>query len=140
MPITVNCDCGRSLVAPDEAVGKHGKCPACGNRLLIGASNEPILLSEAPSPMGLGFIAKLGEVKCRFSEMRFSFHIEKDGCAFLEIVTFDHVEKRNSHVTVLRLDDESYEQLIQVVRTAEDTVKKYRNSGPGKYMVEIYRA
>ncbi len=33
MPITATCTCGKKLKARDEAAGKSGRCPACGNRV-----------------------------------------------------------------------------------------------------------
>lgn len=137
MAIKVTCKCGRSLNAPDEAVGKHGKCPACGNRLLIAAPEEPVLLTEVVEDMPLGFSLDLGRVKCTYSELQFSFHVDRNRCAYIEVIgTSSH--GRSTEVVILRLDDERYEQLIHAMRAAEETVRKYRNSGPARRMVEVF--
>lgn len=35
MPVLIACSCGKKLKAPDHAVGKRVKCPACGQPLLV---------------------------------------------------------------------------------------------------------
>ena len=48
MSIRVTCaTCGKTLNAPDSAAGKKGKCPGCGNILLIEAPVEEVQLTEA---------------------------------------------------------------------------------------------
>jgi RsiW-degrading membrane proteinase PrsW (M82 family) len=44
MSIEVNCNCGKSLKAPDAAAGKKGRCPGCGEVLAI-----PLRAQRAPS-------------------------------------------------------------------------------------------
>jgi hypothetical protein len=41
MSITVECTCGKKLKAKDEAAGKTGRCPACGNPV-----NFPVHMPE----------------------------------------------------------------------------------------------
>jgi DNA-directed RNA polymerase subunit RPC12/RpoP len=73
MSITVYCKCGKSLTAPDNAEGRHGKCPACGDRILITA-DVPLVLNEAAvSKIQVKSVVDLGVVKCRFSELKFSW-------------------------------------------------------------------
>ncbi len=38
MAITVTCQCGRALSAPDRLAGKRAKCPACGE--VVEVPNE----------------------------------------------------------------------------------------------------
>jgi hypothetical protein len=106
---------------------------------LIVAPDESVLLTEASPATELGFVVELGEVKTRISQLRISFHVEKDGCAYLELFALSRVNEDDMQVVIFHLDDERYEQLLRVVRAAEDTVRKYRNSDPAKRMVEIYR-
>ena len=35
MAIRVRCECGKTLLAADAAVGKKGRCPACGRLIVI---------------------------------------------------------------------------------------------------------
>ncbi len=42
VPIDVQCSCGKRLKAPDNSAGKRGKCPACGQSLLIAASSPAV--------------------------------------------------------------------------------------------------
>ena len=141
MPISVVCKCGRTLTAPNEAAGKHGKCPSCGNRLLIAESEEPILLTEATPGLGLGFSASLGAVKCSYSRLDFSFHVEKDGVAYLQVIAKSDYgdDDDDSQLVLMRLDDERYEQLVQAMKTVQDTVSRYRKGGVGRRMVEMFR-
>src|SRR5258706_155138 len=52
MPITVKCQCGKTLKVDDKHRGKKAKCPACGNILLVedsGAANPDTgMQTEAP--------------------------------------------------------------------------------------------
>ncbi len=49
MPIKVTCsNCGGVLHAPDDAGGKRGRCPTCGNVLPIPAANAASSLPTAP--------------------------------------------------------------------------------------------
>jgi len=54
MPVSVNCACGKRLVAPDEAVGHRVRCPHCGAIVPVPAAlagtQEASLPSEA-SPL-----------------------------------------------------------------------------------------
>ena len=44
MAITVECECGKQLQAPDRLAGKRAKCPACGRELSI-----PVPAAAAPT-------------------------------------------------------------------------------------------
>jgi len=53
MPIKVTCsNCGGVLHAPDDAGGKRGRCPTCGNVLPIPAANAASTLPTAPADDG----------------------------------------------------------------------------------------
>jgi hypothetical protein len=39
MPISVICECGMKSLAPNEAAGKHGRCPQCRARIAIPFPN-----------------------------------------------------------------------------------------------------
>jgi hypothetical protein len=106
--------------------------------LPIVADEEPVLLTEAPS-MPLGFVADLGRVQCSYSELRFSFHVEKDGIAFLEIIARDELDDENPGFVMLRLDDDRYEQFLRAVKATEETVRKYRQANPSRRLVEVFR-
>ena len=50
--ITVQCNCGKRLNAPANAVGRKAKCPSCGNVLIVEApAPEPVPESVA---VGIG--------------------------------------------------------------------------------------
>ena len=60
MPIVVTCECGKQLKAPDTLSGKKGKCPECGNTLLISApaparppEADPLIIDSAPPEMNV---------------------------------------------------------------------------------------
>src|SRR5262245_26606414 len=43
MPVLVQCDCGKSLQAPDKAAGKAVRCPECGGAVKVPArKSEPV--------------------------------------------------------------------------------------------------
>jgi hypothetical protein len=139
MAIKVTCKCGRSLTAPNEAAGKQGKCPACGNRLLIVASEEPVLLTEVTEEMPLGFSLDLGQVTCTYSKWRFTFHLVKNRCAYIEVIAYcDHGDGEDSSIVVMRLDDERYEQLVRSIKATEEVVSRYRKAGLVRRMVEVF--
>ncbi len=52
MPVVVECECGKKLRAPDDAVGRRAKCPACGSVMVIAAPEplpvEPLPVEEIP--------------------------------------------------------------------------------------------
>lgn len=49
MTIEVECDkCGKALKAPDSAIGKKAKCPACGTILIVQKPLEVIDDDELP--------------------------------------------------------------------------------------------
>ncbi len=59
MALKVQCECGRSLRLPDDAVGKRGRCPACGTVFTVPGSEpepeherEPVARSAA-APIGI---------------------------------------------------------------------------------------
>src|SRR5438477_7576680 len=35
MPISITCQCGKSLKVKDEWAGKKAKCPTCGNTFVV---------------------------------------------------------------------------------------------------------
>ena len=41
MPFEVTCPCGGRLRAQDEWVGRKGRCPKCGNAIVISRPSEP---------------------------------------------------------------------------------------------------
>jgi hypothetical protein len=137
MPIKVSCKCGRSLTAPDDAIGKHGKCPGCGGRLLI-AEPELVLLEEAPQdPVGVKI--DLGRVSCRFSSLYFSFEVDTNGCAFVQVIAYcDYDDGSETSVVGLRLDDRRYEDLLNAVEAVKATVAKYKAAGRGRRLVEVF--
>lgn len=55
MPITVACQCGKSIEVPDAFAGRTGKCKACGSRLDIpafvpaGRADFPTIVTEDES-------------------------------------------------------------------------------------------
>jgi membrane associated rhomboid family serine protease len=53
MAIEVKCSCGKTLLAPDNSAGKRGRCPACGNPLIVRAPQsreEPRIQPVASKP------------------------------------------------------------------------------------------
>ncbi len=42
MPISVTCQCGKSLRVKDDWVGKQAKCPGCGETFVVPASGGPV--------------------------------------------------------------------------------------------------
>ena len=50
--LTACTTCGSKIRVPDNAVGKKGKCPKCGNVMVITpAPEEPEPSAEAPPPV-----------------------------------------------------------------------------------------
>jgi predicted RNA-binding Zn-ribbon protein involved in translation (DUF1610 family) len=50
--ISIKCpSCGKTLTAPDEAVGRRAKCPACGNAVLVPA--QPAKPAPSADEIGL---------------------------------------------------------------------------------------
>jgi hypothetical protein len=49
MPISLRCPCGKSLRAPDTAVGKKVRCPGCQASLTVPASTGPRPAPSAPA-------------------------------------------------------------------------------------------
>lgn len=56
MQFTVTCSCGKKLAARDEHVGKHAKCPQCGQRLLIAPPTQ----HQTPATEAAETVAKSG--------------------------------------------------------------------------------
>jgi hypothetical protein len=139
MAIRVVCKCGRTLNAPDEAVGKQGKCPGCGNRLVI-AADEAVLLTEVSPEMPLGFSLELGSVQCSYAKLKFSFHVDRAQCAYVQVVAISDYgdDDDDNQIVVCRLDDDRYAQLLTAMTAMQDIVTKYRKSGAGKRMVEVF--
>jgi hypothetical protein len=50
MAIIVACKCGKSFQTKDEFAGKTGKCPACGQPILIQAAITPFATAAVPTP------------------------------------------------------------------------------------------
>ena len=50
MPIPVRCECGRELLAKDEAAGQHAQCPNCGRDLVIPGPDAPAGFHPGTSP------------------------------------------------------------------------------------------
>jgi len=48
MPIKHQCECGKWLKMPDEAVGRRARCPACGSTFVVAA---PVVFAPAPVPV-----------------------------------------------------------------------------------------
>lgn len=50
MAIIVACKCGKSFQTKDEFAGKTGKCPACGQPILIQPAITPFASAAVPTP------------------------------------------------------------------------------------------
>jgi cell division protein FtsN len=46
MSIKIKCECGKTLKVSDEHAGKRGKCPSCGNTMLIPKPEQESLAFE----------------------------------------------------------------------------------------------
>jgi DNA-directed RNA polymerase subunit RPC12/RpoP len=125
MAIKVMCKCGRALNAPDDAAGRHGKCPACGHRLLIAAQKDEVVLTEKSVNYPVGHTVDLGVVKCRHSQLKFSFEVDQNQNAFVEILATQSIRRSNQFV-IARLDDAQYEELVRALQCVQDVVKRYR--------------
>lgn len=51
--ISFHCPCGRRLVARPAMVDKRGRCPFCGNRLLLVGKTDPKTLKVEIHPLAL---------------------------------------------------------------------------------------
>lgn len=54
MPMIIQCACGQSMQAPDNAVGKHVRCPKCQAAVLVAAPP-----TERPAPPANGTTEKV---------------------------------------------------------------------------------
>ena len=138
VPIILRCNCGQTIKAPDEAVGRMVRCPVCKNSLQVPGLVEVELVE--PNPMSeIGYVLNLGSLKTSGGdELSFSFHVEADGIAFLQIQAMSDLEDDGSCV-MFRLDDRNFENLRKIMARVEDTVRRYRGSGPSRRMIEIWR-
>src|SRR5206468_9602574 len=50
MPITFNCDCGKTLRVKDELAGKRVRCPACNGVAAVPAAEPEFELVDDPPP------------------------------------------------------------------------------------------
>lgn len=49
MSISIRCPCGKPLIVPDAAAGKHARCPSCGQSFAVeGPPSETRIGSECP--------------------------------------------------------------------------------------------
>ncbi len=138
MPILIACRCGQRLRAPDVSVGKAVRCPSCKTTLQVPGVVDVEVVE--PRPMDdVGYVVKLGKIKTSIgSELAFSFHVESDGIAFLDIDALSDMEDDFQCVS-LRLDDKNYENLKAVMSKVDEAVHRYRSGGPRRRMTEIYR-
>lgn len=61
MPIELHCEhCGKLVRAPDDAAGKHGKCPSCHQTVYIPAADV--------EPLGLAPVDETAEEAARRAE------------------------------------------------------------------------
>lgn len=50
MPISFQCNCGRTFRTADENAGRNAKCPSCGVQLLVPAADGPRPFLDAAPP------------------------------------------------------------------------------------------
>ena len=83
----------------------------------------------------------LGQVSCSYQKMGFSFHVEEDGIAYVQIIARSDFEDddESDQFVMMRLDDERYEQFMRAVNAVQSAVTKYRNAGPERRLTESYR-
>jgi hypothetical protein len=67
MAIIVKCDCGKSIQAPDALAGKRGKCPGCGNVVMIPVPSAPVIAAE---PDEFPAIASTAPTRSRATSIR----------------------------------------------------------------------
>ena len=48
MAITLACECGKALQVPDDAAGKKGRCPSCGQVFQIPAGRTHVTAMPPP--------------------------------------------------------------------------------------------
>ena len=51
MSIQITCECGKTLKVSDEHAGKRGKCPSCGNIILIPEPEQELSGFEQEQPL-----------------------------------------------------------------------------------------
>ena len=74
MPIEFHCEkCGKSVRAPDEAAGKHGKCPTCHQSVYIPSIDvEPLELAP------LDEASEQADKQARAAAMKLAGQLETD--------------------------------------------------------------
>jgi hypothetical protein len=110
------------------------RCPSCGTTYALGSQTAVVARPEAAGPaFDCAVDITVGEVQALSSSISVTFHLDPRGSAYLQIATFsDH--GRSTPYTVVRLDDDAYDELARVMGKADDLVKRFRNSGPNRRM------
>ena len=124
----------------DDSAGKNGTCPSCGSRLTIGLPEADVLLTGVRLPdYATAHTIDLGMVKTRMAQLKFSFQIDKQQNAFVEIIATSNIGRRTEFV-MARLDDVNYEALLKAIGSVRDVVTRYRASGRSRRLTEAYVA
>ena len=95
------------------------------------------MLEEAPLNFPVGFVLELGVMATSTTRMAFTFHVQADGCAFVQIHSME-MSGRNPRSTLVRMDEERCGQFLNAVDAVKEIVGRYRSSGPDRRLVETY--
>jgi hypothetical protein len=63
MPIEVICSCGKRLTAPDNMAGKRGRCPFCGNVIVMPAPQKAPEPRRYFTPAPAGAVNRISSVE-----------------------------------------------------------------------------
>lgn len=110
MPITVQCDCGKRLTAPDNSLGKRARCPSCGSTVTITAPT-----SDADNP----------------------FAYPDNSPNVTDSETADATTPRHSIPAASAPQPSGYSGIIRIIReTAVNSGYRITSLGPGELILE----
>src|SRR5688572_22548759 len=126
MPITVKCDCGRTMRVKEDYAGRKGRCPGCNQMLDIPKAEEEIVdvepVEEEEAPRRTGIRQNRPEPK-RASRSRSSLRDEEDERPSRGIREADPDEDVRPRRPALRDDDEDDRPLRKKIRRKPDEAR-----------------
>ena len=129
MTISFQCEhCRRDVTAPDEAAGKRGKCPYCGQSNYIPAPvPEEEVLDLAP--LDEAEERRRQEEVRRLVEQEKAILAEKEGGAAVPLEHRENLASADLHHFVVNYCLDLYAGKIQRLRTFVEPLRKFRAAG-----------